>query len=384
MLDGFMAVVLPLYVAHSLSAKLALPTPLVAGLLLSIAGFVDSILLPGAGFLSDRVGRRKLLIQIGRLLITFSLFVFTTWSSVFFVAALRVLQGIGIALLLPSSLTLISEYMPAGSQATAMGHQSTFRTLGGVLGPILGGFIQGAVGFEMSFGMMGAVWLIITLLIAFFVRDLPTYYRKGTHFDEPINPSKKREGYLTLQDLVLLGTANFSIAYSFTMIAALEQNLNERLSQTAVAFGVAYGATSFVRLVLQIPMGHFADKFRKKSFIVLGLGLMGLTTLGLDLVATTGQLITLRILQGLGMTFVMIPLLGLVARRSASESRARNMGIVTSGFGLGMGAGPLMTGLLASYLSLGFSFLFCTILCFSAMLLVLVRMQPNVSGAITG
>ncbi len=57
MLDGFMAVVLPLYVADRFKDTLGIPVAVIAGVLLSLSGLADSILLPFAGSFSDRMLR---------------------------------------------------------------------------------------------------------------------------------------------------------------------------------------------------------------------------------------------------------------------------------------------------------------------------------------
>ena len=102
LLDGFMAVVIPLYVASQVG--IGLPETIAVGILLSLTGLVDSVLLPFTGIVSDRARNRKLFIQLGRALIILALFLFTCWSNFYILAILRIIMGIGIALLLPSSL----------------------------------------------------------------------------------------------------------------------------------------------------------------------------------------------------------------------------------------------------------------------------------------
>lgn len=373
MLDGFMAVVLPLYVVDRFSDTLGMPVAVAAGILLSLSSLIDSILLPFAGSFSDRMLRRKRFIQLGRALIFLTLVLFTAWPSFLFAAALRVLQGIGISLLLPSSLALISESMPEGTQASAMSLQTSLRVLGGLLGPILGGLAQKVIGYEWSFLLLAGLWLGISLLIAGLVKDVRIHGQKVETARAAAAPQGGQAGLLTLQDMLLLGTAMFAVSYGAAMIGSLQNILNERLNQTAVAFGIAYGATAFARIGLQVPVGYLVDRFRPKPFILAGLALMGLATLGVGRVNTTGELIFFRVLQGLGMTFSMVPVLGMAASISGPKFRGRNMGISTSGFGLGASAGPLVSGFLASYFSLEVAFVFSALLCAAAMVLVGIK-----------
>ena len=67
----------------------------------------------------------------------------------------------------------------------------------------------------------------------------------------------------------------------------------------------------------------------------------------LGLVGSTFQLTGLRLVQGLASAGIAAPAFALVADLSQSGGEARQMSIVTMGFGLGIATGPLIAGLLA-------------------------------------
>jgi MFS family permease len=375
LLDGFMAVVIPLYVVSQV--VFSLPEPIIVGILLSLSGLVDSLLLPFAGMVSDRLRKRKVFIQFGRALIILTLFLFTGWSSFYILAILRIIMGIGNALLLPTSLALISESMPLGVQSTSMSQQTVFRVLGGIIGPVFGSTAQ-IVGFTLSFVCIGIFWLVVSILIAKSVHDSPAH--PGILPANPINslkPSPSNQNF-SLREMIPLGFAMFTVAYAAMMIATLQTTLNIRLNQTAIVFGLAFGAANLARLVLQIPLGVILDRSRQKPFLLVGLALMAGATWGVGQADNTLMLVFYRVLQGVGMTFSMVPILGMTARYSSLLQRGRNMGISTSGFGLGMSLGTLVTGFLISYLSVDAAFAFSSIICLIAMVMVAIMVfeQP--------
>ena len=93
-----------------------------------------------AGGLGDRYGRKKFfLIGIAFFSVTsgLSLFVETTESLI----AIRALMGLGGALIMPLSLSLIADAFPAEERGKALGIWSAISMSGLALGPIVGGFI---------------------------------------------------------------------------------------------------------------------------------------------------------------------------------------------------------------------------------------------------
>src|SRR6202000_403262 len=96
-----------------------------------------SLILIG-GSLGDKLGRRKIFML--------GIFIFVIGSiacgfapSVFFLIIFRIIQGIGGALMIPGSLSLISSSINENERGKAIGTWSAFTTVVTLGGPILGG-----------------------------------------------------------------------------------------------------------------------------------------------------------------------------------------------------------------------------------------------------
>lgn len=108
---------------------------LLNGYLLMLAAFI----LPG-GALGDKLGRKKIfMVGIGLFLIS-SLTCGLAWNSQALIVA-RFLQGLGGALMIPGSLSLINASVTAQDRGKAIGTWSAATTLVTVSGPVLGGFL---------------------------------------------------------------------------------------------------------------------------------------------------------------------------------------------------------------------------------------------------
>ena len=133
------------------------------------------------------------------------------------------------------------------------------------------------------------------------------------------------------------------------MISALENEFNERLSQTALGFGVAFSALTVSRLFVQIPIGRLSDRIGRKGLIIGGLVALAPLTVLFGYVTTTEQLVGLRLLQGVATAGVAAPAFALAGDLARKGGEGREMSFLTMGFGLGMGMGPLIAGGLAGY-----------------------------------
>ena len=143
--------------------------------------------------------------------------------------------------------------------------------------------------------------------------------------------------------------ASLVMAGAFSMITTLEQQFNQRLNQTALGFGLAISALTVSRLIFQIPLGRWSDQIGRKPLIIGGLLLMAPATVILGYVGSTLQLIAARVIQGVASAGIAAPAFAVAADLAQKGGEGQQMSFITVGFGLGIGLGPLMAGLLAVY-----------------------------------
>lgn len=101
--------------------------------------FLSALLLPG-GAMGDQFGRNRIF-SIGLLIFMVSSLVCGISSSSLQLIAARAFQGIGGALLIPGSLSILTARFPAEKVGGAIGLWSTFSAMTAIIGPVLGGWL---------------------------------------------------------------------------------------------------------------------------------------------------------------------------------------------------------------------------------------------------
>ncbi|MGA9751809.1 MAG: MFS transporter [Acidobacteriota bacterium] len=340
--NSILFIVLPLYVAKMPAPWFPFPEPVRVGILISLFGLVSATFQPIMGALSDRIGRRKAVIQAGLLLMGAATFSFLFAARFADLLVLRTVQGIGVALTIPASMAIMAAVTSKKTRGGAMGVYTTLRMVGFASGPLVGGLLQVKYGFNAAFVVGTALILLGMVLVQLWVQDV----RVERPATDP-RPFRMFEPSIMSSGIMGVGVATFVMASAFSMMTTLERQFNARLNETALGFSVAFSALMVSRLLFQVPLARLSDRVGRKPPIIAGLVLMAPATALLGEVVTTGQLTGLRLLQGLGAAAIAAPAFALAGDLAKAGGEGRQMSIVTMGFGLGIALGPLLAGLLA-------------------------------------
>lgn len=133
-----------------------------AGLELGITGIASACSAAYAGKLSDRIGRRKVLI-ISALAASLLTFPQALVTNVWELMILRGLMGLFFGGIIPSATAMIAELTPEGRKGAAFGIVSSFASLGFAIGPIVGSLMAASLGTRAIFVLTGFI-LVATAL----------------------------------------------------------------------------------------------------------------------------------------------------------------------------------------------------------------------------
>ncbi|HEV7679962.1 MAG TPA: DHA2 family efflux MFS transporter permease subunit [Candidatus Dormibacteraeota bacterium] len=160
------------------------------------------LLLTGAA-LGDRFGRRRMF-AIGLSVFTLGSAAAALSPSITALIAARALQGAGAAMVLPLTLTLLSEAFPEGGRGVALGIWAGISGLGVALGPVVGGAVVNGLSWHWIFWLNVPVGMVVVPLALARLRE-----------------SHGTARHLDLRGLVLASAGLFGIVYAIVRASAL-------------------------------------------------------------------------------------------------------------------------------------------------------------------
>ena len=166
----------------------------------------------------------------------------------------------------------------------------------------------------------------------------------GASADRPV-PARARPllgGPLSAAALVL---GMFTEAIGYGMVAPTLPFMAQKVGAHEGRIGFLVGVYAAVGLFAAIPLGALANRFGRRSLVVLGLTCLTAASIGLTMAPTYLWLVVARIVQGLGASGVWVGTLTLAADLSPDETMGRSLSWITGAWSLGFILGPAFGGI---------------------------------------
>ena len=321
------------------------------GLILGSFSLMQFFFSPVWGRLSDRVGRRPVLIgSLCGSALGFLTFAFA--SSVAALFAARIITGITTASI-PAAQAYISDTTDETNRAKGMAIISLAFGLGLVLGPPIGGLLS-SLGTELGItpnllpGAAAAMLSTAALLMAVFL--LPESLKREARQTErrwlPIDRETWAIFFRT-RDLRLGGG---SLAVIMCTLASLAPILvlvgRDRFSLTAREVGYLLGLMGVIVVVLQLTAVHrLASRLGDVRGAMIGAGALMLGLLIVPATTARGALVVAACLMGVGQGLCNPLLSSYISKVAPASHRGGILGVATSLNALARVMGPPLAGL---------------------------------------
>lgn len=123
-----------------------------------------SILLLPAGRAGDILGRRKVF-TAGMVVFTLSMILLTFTPGIRWLIGVRILQGVGGAMMFGTNMAILTSVFPPGERGRAMGINVTAVYAGLASGPFLGGLLTRYLGWRSIFALLIPMGIVSLILI---------------------------------------------------------------------------------------------------------------------------------------------------------------------------------------------------------------------------
>ncbi|MGA2350428.1 MAG: DHA2 family efflux MFS transporter permease subunit [Terracidiphilus sp.] len=171
-LDSSVANVALPHIAGNLSASTDESTWVLTSYLVS-----NAIMLPAAGWIARRIGRKRLL-MLSILIFTLASLLCGMALTMPMLIVARVLQGVGGGGMQPLAQSILLESFPPRQHGTAMAVYGVGVIVAPVIGPTLGGWITDSYSWRWIFYVNLPIGILALFMVNLFVED-PPYLRKA-------------------------------------------------------------------------------------------------------------------------------------------------------------------------------------------------------------
>lgn len=364
---GIVIPLLPVY-AHDLGAS-----GVYIGLIFGAFSLSRTFFLPYFGRLSDKKGRKPLIVA--------GLFSYALLSVAFILSnrvetliAIRFIQGIASAMIIPVVQAYVGDITPEGSEGLLMGMFNMSLFFGLSVGPLIGGVINDRFSLAASFLSMGFL-----ALVGFFLSFLllpPTRSEQVVRNGRPPTEWKKILSDRTIAGLFLFRftfTVCIGIIWGFLPILA---DSEYALSSSSIGMLIMLGV--FISGAIQTPMGALADRVNKKIMVIMGGIVTAYAVFSYQLASDFWDLILSSIIFGLGGGISMPALMAIaVSKGNQIGAMGSIMALLTMGHSLGMLTGSFLAGLMMDIFQLRQTFLLGGIIMAIGVLCFLFLYKPT-------
>ncbi|MEQ2867621.1 MAG: MFS transporter [Selenomonas noxia] len=344
---------LPMYLTNELGVD-DTSVSLWAGLSFSVTFFVSAVMAPIWGRIADRKGKRLMAMRAS-LLIAISYLLGGIVTSPEQLIIVRVFQGFASGLW-PMDLAIMTLYAPQERLGFSLGIMQGTLTAGGVVGPLLGGVLAELFGMRTSFYIGGLALFINFLAFTFIIKEPPV-----PKSAVPLTAEEKNPMHLwhipILRTMMIVSTLAQMVLYILmpvitTYIKALAGSMDNIVFVAGAVFSLS-GIAGAIAAPLWGIYGTRRTYFNSMFLAMLFGGIM------FTLQGIPDTLMPFAVMQfgvGLFIAGIQPSLNAIIAQHTPPQLKGSVFGLLFSAQQIGGAAGPLLGGVVATYLGMHYLF----------------------------
>lgn len=299
---------------------------------------------PLAGDLSDKLGRKKLII-VGLVIFSASQLWFGLATYEWMLYAARFISGIGGAFLIPATMAFVADITTLEERGKGMGFLGASMSLGFMIGPALGGFLA-SVSLSFPFYMASLAALIAGIISLIILPDI-----KNTVSEIPSEP-KKRENIITQMKnsvktpyfmmLIIIFVFTFGIAnFQTTFSLYVDHKYNYTPQDIAVVLTVG----GFIGVIVQtLVVEKLFKRFGELNVILVNLVVAAIAFLLFFVVDGFALVLLVASIFSTATTLIR-PAVNTVISKMAGNEQGFAAGMNNAYMSLGSMIGPALAGM---------------------------------------
>ncbi|MEK5235246.1 MFS transporter [Paenibacillus sp. FSL L8-0470] len=320
----------------------------VVGLLVAAFSVTQLIVSPFAGRLSDRMGRKKIIVA-GLIVFSLSELLFGLANAPWLLFVSRMLGGVGAALIMPAVMAYVADTTSTEERAKGMGLINAAITTGFIIGPGIGGYLA-EFGIRVPFFAAAVAAALVAVISTFVLPESRSAAQR-----EAVKTAQNDKESLVSQlvrsyrepyffGLVIVFVLSFGLA-NYETVFGLFVDHKFGFTPKDIAFVLTFGSISGA--VIQVTaFSWILNRFGENKVISTSLLIAGLFILLTLFVHGYWAIVTVTFIVFLSMD-ILRPAVGTQLSKLAVESQQGFvMGMNSAYTSLGNIAGPIVAGVL--------------------------------------
>ena len=311
------------------------------GLLITVFTLPGILLTPVAGVLSDRYGRRKVLVP-SLLLFGIAGVVCALATDFGLLLALRTLQGVGAAALGAINVTMIGDLYSGQRRTEALGYNSSVLSLGTASYPAIGGALA-LLGWRYPFALP-LVAIPIALLVLFSLRNPEPHNDQGL---------KEYAGNIweSVRDRHVVGLfcstlVTFVILFG-PLITYLPIFMSVTYGSSSLIIGLVVATASLTTALASTQEGWLTSHFSEKTLIRTSFILYAVALILIPLVPNVWLLLVPTLIFGVAQSLNLPPVFSLLNEAAPGENRGAFIAVNSTILRVGQTLGPVLMSVAA-------------------------------------
>lgn len=338
---GIVIPILPLYAEHFGAS------PLVIGLLVGIYSAMQLIAAPILGRLSDRVGRRPvLLVSILGTAVGFLLMGMAGSLELLFAA--RIIDGITGGNI-STAQAYIADITPPERRSRAMGIIGAAFGLGFIIGPAIGGALS-HISIGAPFFFAAGLAAVNAALVFFLLPESlsPEHRTQAVPTRAKLQALLRGPEHAMMRRIIAI---HFAVVAAFSMLTATYPLFAARhFGLGAPGIGAIFACIGLVAALVQgVLLGWLLKLAPERRLILSGIVLLAAGFVWLPLSAAQAALLGATAAIAVGHGLLAAPLSGLASQQAGPAGQGRILGLMQSTASLARLVGPVLGGVLLQH-----------------------------------
>jgi MFS family permease len=295
------------------------------------------------GMLSDRFGRRRLLLMVSGA----SIFVYAALAlligisaSIWAIALVYVLARSTSGVTQPTIAAIVADLSPKNRLTESYALVRVGGNVGFALGPAIGGYLMGFVSYGWLLSISVLACIIVTVLMYFFLRESFVGSEERVDFRSTLTVAGDRPFliFTIFSILLVLSMAHLGSTLSVFTV--------DRLGFSTAQYGLLLTTNGIMVVLSQYPVAYWVNKLTKANGLILGslLYVCGYFSVGW-VTSFNWAILSIVIITAGEVTFSPITS-AVVAESAPPDKRGRYMGFFALSQTLGFSISPLFGGVL--------------------------------------